>query len=80
LAKSQGIPLVPIAISGSETVLPKHGKLRSGRIKITMGEPLSAEEMKVMDLAGLRDEAYTRLQNLVREADNAELAVKPESA
>ena len=80
LAKSQGIPLVPIAISGSEKVLPKHGKLRSGRIKIKMGEPLSAEEMKVMDLPGLRDEAFTRLQNLVHEADNSELAVKPESA
>ena len=40
LAARTGVPLVPIAIDGSERVLGVNNRLHRGRIKVTIGPPL----------------------------------------
>lgn len=69
LAKSQGIPMVPIAISGSEKVLPKNGKLRSGVIQVKMGKPILENTIEKMSVEELRDEARNRLEDLIAELE-----------
>jgi 1-acyl-sn-glycerol-3-phosphate acyltransferase len=65
LAKSQGIPLIPVAISGTEKVLPKHGKLKSGKVRILVGNPILTEEMEKMTVPELRQFANDRLAALL---------------
>ena len=65
LAKSQGIPLVPIAISGTDKVLPKHVKLKSATVTIMTGEPISVEQMRDWSIEELREEAKSRINNLL---------------
>jgi len=65
LAKSQGIPLIPIAISGTEKVLPKHGKLKSGTVTIRAGEPILPLEMEKMTLPELSAKAKERIEKLL---------------
>ncbi|HKK39273.1 MAG TPA: lysophospholipid acyltransferase family protein [Cryomorphaceae bacterium] len=65
LAKSQGIPLVPVAISGTEKILPKHGKLKSGKVIFTIGEPIHPEELKDMTIEEIKEEAKKRLFDLL---------------
>jgi 1-acyl-sn-glycerol-3-phosphate acyltransferase len=72
LAKSQGIHLLPVAISGSEKVLPKHGKLRSGIIRLKMGTPIGPEKMNALTVEGLRDFASSHLEELLGELENPE--------
>jgi 1-acyl-sn-glycerol-3-phosphate acyltransferase len=65
LAKSQGIPLVPVAISGTEKVLPKHGKLRSGRVIIETGAPITVAEMEDRSVEDLRILAEKKIAELL---------------
>lgn len=69
LAKSQGIPLIPVAISGTEKILPKHGKLKSGQVRISVGEPIRKAEMDKMTIPELRQEAGDRLATLLNRLD-----------
>jgi len=66
LAKSQGIPLVPVAISGTERILPKHGKLKSGKATLTVGKPIEPAELHSMTIEEIRVEAENRLRELLR--------------
>ncbi|MFT6997850.1 MAG: 1-acyl-sn-glycerol-3-phosphate acyltransferase [Cryomorphaceae bacterium] len=70
LAKSQGIPLVPVAISGTDRILPKHGKLKSGKVIITVGKPITPEEMKEMSIEEIRTGAKERLLGLLDPIEN----------
>ncbi|MCH2215750.1 MAG: 1-acyl-sn-glycerol-3-phosphate acyltransferase [Flavobacteriales bacterium] len=65
LAKSQSIPLVPVAISGTDKVLPKHGKLRSSTVTIVTGEPINVDQIGKMSIEELRKEAKNRINNLL---------------
>ncbi|WP_328657515.1 lysophospholipid acyltransferase family protein [Streptomyces sp. NBC_00334] len=42
LAEEAGVPLVPVGIAGTDKVLPKHGRLRSGVVRVRIGAPLPA--------------------------------------
>lgn len=70
LAKSQGIPLVPVAISGTERVLPKHGKLRSAMVVISVGKPIDAELLSELSIEEIREEAQMRIVKLLNELEN----------
>jgi len=70
LAKSQGIPLVPVAISGTERVLPKHGKLRSDKVVISVGKPIDAELLSELSIEEIREEAQMRIVKLLNELEN----------
>jgi 1-acyl-sn-glycerol-3-phosphate acyltransferase len=43
LATKTGVPLVPVAIIGTDRVLGIDNRLRRGRIRVTVGPPLKAE-------------------------------------
>ena len=70
LAKSQGIPLVPVAIIGTEKVLPKHGKLRSGKVKMVVGDPINTAEIEEMNLESLRDYSKSKLTELLEKTES----------
>ncbi|MFB6951837.1 lysophospholipid acyltransferase family protein [Streptomyces niveus] len=40
LAERAGVPVVPVAIAGTDRLLPKHGRLRSSPVRVRIGEPL----------------------------------------
>lgn len=40
LAEEAGVPVVPVGIAGTDRLLPKHGRLRSSLVRVTIGEPL----------------------------------------
>jgi 1-acyl-sn-glycerol-3-phosphate acyltransferase len=42
LAVRAGVPLVPVAVAGTSRVLGVDNRLRTGRISVTIGRPLSA--------------------------------------
>ncbi|MFE6763624.1 lysophospholipid acyltransferase family protein [Streptomyces sp. NPDC057689] len=42
LAEEAGVPVVPVGIAGTGRLLPKHGRLRSSLVRVTIGEPLPA--------------------------------------
>ncbi|MFD4629749.1 lysophospholipid acyltransferase family protein [Streptomyces sp. NPDC058284] len=42
LAEHAGVPVVPVAIAGTDRLLPKHGRLRPALVRITIGAPLPA--------------------------------------
>lgn len=45
VAKQTGIPIVPIALEGTDKVLPKHGRLHRARVTATVGKPMTAAQM-----------------------------------
>lgn len=42
LAEEAGVPVVPVGIAGTDRLLPKHGRLRSSLVRVTIGDPLPA--------------------------------------
>ena len=56
LARQTGAPIVPIAIAGSEQVLPKGAKWpRRGSVRITIGTPFTAQEIADAHAGDKRD-------------------------
>lgn len=45
LATRVGVPLVPVALMGTETVLGVDNRLRAGRVRVTVGPPLRGDGM-----------------------------------
>ncbi|MEV0324178.1 lysophospholipid acyltransferase family protein [Streptomyces sp. NPDC050658] len=42
LAREARVPLVPVAIAGTDRLLPKHGRLRPALVRVAVGAPLPA--------------------------------------
>ncbi|MFD0386084.1 lysophospholipid acyltransferase family protein [Streptomyces stramineus] len=40
LAERAGVPVVPVGISGTDRLLPKHGRLRPAAVRVRVGRPL----------------------------------------
>ena len=45
VAKQTGVPIVPIALEGTDRVLPKKGGLHRARVTATVGKPMTAAEL-----------------------------------
>lgn len=45
IAKQTGVPIVPIALEGTDKVLPKHGRLHRAPVRAIIGKPMTASEM-----------------------------------
>jgi 1-acyl-sn-glycerol-3-phosphate acyltransferase len=43
LAAAAGVPVVPVGIAGTADLLPKHGRLRRGRVTVRIGPPVRAD-------------------------------------
>jgi 1-acyl-sn-glycerol-3-phosphate acyltransferase len=58
IAIKAGVPIVPIAIVGMRELLPMHSyHLRSGKVVVRVGDPISTTGMTIKD----RDELTARL-------------------
>jgi 1-acyl-sn-glycerol-3-phosphate acyltransferase len=60
LALNSGLPVIPVAMSGTDHVLPPGHKVpRVGKIKIRVGEPLTFESAKTLPSASRQRRAIT---------------------
>lgn len=65
LAKAGGAAILPVGISGTRAVLPKHGRLlRPGRLRVRIGEPISAAEVESLDVKALSQKAQALVADL----------------
>jgi len=56
LAISTGIPLLPVTVNGAFQILPKNTfNVRSGRVRITIGEPIQTQGLTQEDLPELME-------------------------
>lgn len=66
LARECGVPIVPVAVTGTADVLPKGGSYRRAPMQVHIGEPVDADRVSVAELReqvmALRDGA--RPQNV----------------
>jgi 1-acyl-sn-glycerol-3-phosphate acyltransferase len=54
LAKAGGAAILPVGITGTQKVLPKHGRLLfPNRVRVRIGTPLSCEEVAATDMPAL---------------------------
>jgi len=61
-----GLPIVPVAIAGSERVLPKYSLIvLPGVIRVAVGEPISTEGMTASDRERLTSLAHDRVAALL---------------
>jgi 1-acyl-sn-glycerol-3-phosphate acyltransferase len=71
-----GLPVVPVAISGSERLLPKHSMFpRSGDIRVMVGEPIAVDGLGEGDRTSLtervRSSVAAMLATVERNVENA---------
>lgn len=65
LAKQAGVPIVPIGIRGSASVLPKHDwRLYPGRIEVHIGEAIPADDVVATPVPELIERVRNRICEL----------------
>jgi 1-acyl-sn-glycerol-3-phosphate acyltransferase len=72
LAIQTGVPVVPLGISGSHAVMPKGSfRIRSGTIRIRVGEPIPVSGLSMSERDGLLREGRARVAALMEEPAEA---------
>ncbi len=70
LALQTDVPVVPLGISGSRAVMPKGSfRIRPGRIRIRVGEPIPTAGMTHGDRGRLLEQARTAVAELMEDPD-----------
>ena len=73
LAVQGQVPLVPVAVLGSRSILPKGGnRVRSGEIVIRIGTPIPTEGTTIRDRNRLLKECWEAVFALKREGELSE--------
>ncbi len=68
IAIKAGVPVVPIGIAGMRRLLPMGSiHLRSGRVTVTVGRPISTQGMALSDRAALNQRLYEEVGRLMGE-------------
>jgi 1-acyl-sn-glycerol-3-phosphate acyltransferase len=66
IAIKAGAPVVPMAINGMRELLPMHSvHIRSGRVRLRIGEPIPTTGMKLSDREGLTRRLYDEVAKLL---------------
>lgn len=69
LAIQVGVPVIPVGIVGSRSVMPKHSwRIRPGTIRVRIGSPMEVEDLELGD----RDRLMTRAREAVAELRRGE--------
>ncbi len=50
IAKEFDVPLLPVALVGAHSLLPKNGKFRAGPIEVRLGQPIQPEDLRDGDM------------------------------
>lgn len=67
IAIKAGAPVVPMAINGMRELLPMHSvHIRSGRVRLRIGEPIPTTGMKLSDREELTRRLYDEVAKLLR--------------
>ncbi|MFQ5477654.1 MAG: lysophospholipid acyltransferase family protein [Candidatus Binatia bacterium] len=70
-ALDAGLPVVPVAISGSEKVLPKYSRwVRGGTIRVKVGEPIDTAAMAIEDRHALTALIQERVEQLLGDLES----------
>jgi len=65
LAKAGGAAILPVGITGTQKVLPKHGRLLfPSRVRVCIGTPLSPEEVAATDMRALTQKSRAAVAEL----------------
>lgn len=68
MAIKAGVPMVPIGVVGARKILPMHGKgIRSGTIRLKIGDPIPTAEMGSRDRAELTRRAMEQVSAMIGE-------------
>jgi 1-acyl-sn-glycerol-3-phosphate acyltransferase len=68
-----GLSVVPVAVTGSERVLPKHSLVVvPGRVRVAFGEPISTRGLGAADRDGLTSLVHNRVAKLIQDLEPAE--------
>jgi 1-acyl-sn-glycerol-3-phosphate acyltransferase len=76
LAKEGRITIVPLAISGTEKILPPGGKIKGGRIRVKVGEPIPVETIDQLSIQELSALSRDRIREMLDEMENAQVKQK----
>jgi 1-acyl-sn-glycerol-3-phosphate acyltransferase len=69
IALNAGVPVVPVALTGTLQVLPMHSlNVRPGHVVMKIGEPIPTAHLTVKDRAQLTREMHDRVAELLDEA------------
>jgi 1-acyl-sn-glycerol-3-phosphate acyltransferase len=70
LAINNGVPVIPVAISGSRAVMPKGSfRIRPGEIRIRVGDPIPTEGLKPRDRDDLLRRSRAVVASLMEDPD-----------
>jgi len=74
LALRAGVPVVPVSVSGSRRITPKHSlRIESGRIRVHYGAPIATQHRALDDRSALKEEVRRAIL-LHLEADSGDSA------
>jgi 1-acyl-sn-glycerol-3-phosphate acyltransferase len=66
IAKKAAVPIVPVGILGSRLLLSRNEWLpRSGRVRLMVGQPITPDEIRSLDVDGLSDRTYRSIAALL---------------
>jgi 1-acyl-sn-glycerol-3-phosphate acyltransferase len=69
LALEAGVPIVPVALSGTRDAMPRGSWLvRAGEVKVTVGEPFETANLSPDDRDRLLDDVRSRIAGLLAES------------
>ncbi len=73
LAIAAGVPVIPVALAGTWTILPKHSlRIRGGqRAALYVGEPIPTAGLTTADRDNLTQQAWSAVRGLLDEANAA---------
>jgi 1-acyl-sn-glycerol-3-phosphate acyltransferase len=70
IAINAGVPVVPVALAGSEKILPfGSGTVSPGHVRLRIGEPISTAGMTAKDRGALAQRLYDRVYEMLEDTD-----------
>jgi hypothetical protein len=81
IAINSGVPVVPVALAGTEKVLPMgSGTVRPGEVRLRIGDPISTVGMTMKDRGKLTQQAFEGVYGLLEGTDLVEPRVEADAS